>query len=136
MEQLFQEEISSMNKFRYSLIKKINEAEENIVGHRPNTDAISKKVDELGDEIYTYIKSYHESLPVDFVMEQLANLGHCICLLYDDNGHWVFSSAGFQNVPMSDEPEDIDTQFFVKAKEWKNTIREALNDYLNEDNDE
>jgi hypothetical protein len=31
-------------------------------------------------------------------------------------------------------PIDIQTTFFVEAKDWKNTLREAINAYLDSDN--
>ena len=47
-------------------------------------------------------------------------------LLNDDNGHWAVKFDGFQNVPMGDEPEDISTTCFIEARDWKESIYEAL----------
>jgi len=47
-------------------------------------------------------------------------------LISDDAGRWAVSTAGMQNMPNPDEPIDIMTSFFVEAKEWKLTIREAI----------
>ena len=55
-------------------------------------------------------------------MENLQGAG----LINDDNGHWAVSETGMQTVPSPDGPCDIDTNFFVEAKEWKPTIRQAL----------
>lgn len=49
-------------------------------------------------------------------------------LLSDDFGRWAVSGNGFQNVPESDGPSDIQTTFFVKANNWKPTVREAIDD--------
>jgi len=58
--------------------------------------------------------------------ESLAEIGYCPNLLNDDNGNWAVKFDGFQNVPMGDEPEDISTTFFIEAKDWKDSIYEAL----------
>ncbi len=58
--------------------------------------------------------------------EKLAEIGCCPNLLNDDNGHWAVAFDGFQNVPMGDDPEDIATTCFIEAKDWKNSIYEAL----------
>jgi len=132
----FQDEIDAMNRFRCSLIDKRNshyneESEEyNKDGYDRKED--EKKIDELAEEIEKYIKAYFEQLPFDFIMEQLANLGQCPNLLNDDNGHWAVTGDGYQNVVCGDEPEDVETTFYVEAAEWKNTPKEALYNYLNE----
>jgi len=126
---VFQDEIDAMNKFRYSLLKTLNE-EKNTPEKREDLDY---KIDELAKEIEKYIKLYFDQLPIDFIMEQLANLGQCPNLLNDDNGHWAVTCDGYQNVVFGDEPADVETSFFVVAKDWKNTPREALLTYLNEE---
>jgi hypothetical protein len=38
---------------------------------------------------------------------------------------------GIQNVPDDEDgPQDISTSFWVEAKDWKPTIREAIDAYL------
>jgi hypothetical protein len=56
----------------------------------------------------------------------------CAALVNDDNGHWAVSTTGMQNVPMQDTPEDIQTTFFIEAKDWKDSIREAILEFKNE----
>jgi len=46
-------------------------------------------------------------------------------LVSDDAKHWAVVCDGFQNVPMN-TPSDIQTTFFIKKKEWKKSIREAI----------
>jgi len=53
-----------------------------------------------------------------------------IGLINDDNGHWAISGDGVQNVPMSDEPVDIDTTFFIAADDWFETAREAIDNEM------
>jgi len=47
-------------------------------------------------------------------------------LVNDDNGHWAVKFDGFQNVPKGNEPDDISTTCFIEAKDWKDSIYEAL----------
>ncbi|OKO75187.1 hypothetical protein AC629_34290 [Bradyrhizobium sp. NAS80.1] len=45
----------------------------------------------------------------------------------DDFGRWAVSFNGAQNVPDDTSiANDICTSFFVEAKDWKPTIREAI----------
>lgn len=133
---VFEEEIESMNKFRYSLIHKRNEhwndesGEYDKDGYDSSED--EKRIDELAVTIEKHIKLHIENLSFEFIMDQLANLGHAPNLLYDDNGHWAVTSTGFQNVVM-DEPEDVEMHFMVEASLWNPTPREALIKYLSEE---
>jgi hypothetical protein len=65
-------------------------------------------------------------------LEQLAREGDCPGVIHDDNGHWAVSGDGFQEVSLGLEPHSIPTTFFVEAHLWRSSIREAINDYLNE----
>ena len=47
-------------------------------------------------------------------------------LISDDAGRWAISSGGMQNVPNLDSPIDISTVFTVDKKDWRNSIREAI----------
>lgn len=46
-------------------------------------------------------------------------------LVSDDCSHWVVATFGMQNIPKK-FPGDIDTSFFIKKKEWKKSIRKAI----------
>ena len=46
-------------------------------------------------------------------------------LVSDDLGHWAIATEGFQNVP-NKAPADINTIFYIKKKDWKKTIRQAI----------
>lgn len=59
-------------------------------------------------------------------LESLAKIGICLNLLNDDNGHWAVSCDGMQNVPLGDEPEDIQMVSIVVAEDWKESIYDAL----------
>ena len=47
-------------------------------------------------------------------------------LVNDDNGHWAVSYDGFQNVVTGKRGHDVQTAFFIKAKDWKQTPRKAV----------
>ena len=46
-------------------------------------------------------------------------------LVSDDAGHWAVVTNGVQNIP-DRHPGDIATSFFIKKKEWKPSVREAI----------
>jgi hypothetical protein len=66
-------------------------------------------------------------------LERMDDEGACPAVLSDDNGHWAVSFEGVQNCPDGCEPEDIHTTFFIKAKCWKDTIREAIDAAMKDD---
>lgn len=51
---------------------------------------------------------------------------HGAALINDDNGHWTVCWTGMQNVPEGEAPCDIQTTFFVEAKDWHEDIRAAI----------
>lgn len=89
------------------------------------------EIDEKAQELADLIRKNSDELDFDFIMEQLAHLGQCVCLLNDDNGHWAVTADGYQNV-VTGRPKNLVTQFFVEAKQWKSTPRKALKQYLSE----
>ena len=53
-----------------------------------------------------------------WVILKMVENGGAPALINDDNGHWALAFDGMQNVPMGDEPCDIDTCFFVEKDMW------------------
>ena len=53
-------------------------------------------------------------------------------LINDDNGHWALVFDGWQNVPMGDSAVDIASTFFIEANLWRGTIREAIDERIDE----
>ena len=47
-------------------------------------------------------------------------------LVNDDNGHWAVSATGHQSIQPGPGPHDVETCFFIEAKDWKPTLREAI----------
>jgi hypothetical protein len=76
------------------------------------------------EEIVSKVKN--REINCEQAFEDLSEIGFCPNLLNDDNGHWVVKFDGLQNSPMSDEPENISKTCFIEAKDWKDSIYEAL----------
>jgi len=87
-------------------------------------------IDDLGNQILDCIKKWRYALPIEFILEELTKLGWAPCLLYDDAGHFSITGDGFQNIPSPDEKIDIQLEFYIMADQWHDTIREALDYYL------
>jgi hypothetical protein len=126
----YQDEIITMSNFRYKLIENLQQLGDS--NEKEERD-LNQKIDELSEQIQKSIRVYYDYLSFEFIMEQLSKLGHCPNLLNDDNGNWAVTTTGFQNVVYGDEPQDVNTQFFVEAKNWKPTPREALKHYLTDE---
>lgn len=122
--------IENLSKKRYKFLDEYHasydEEQEDYTMDEP------KEIDQLADEILQMIKLYKWDLPVEFILEELTKLGWAPCLLYDDEGHWAVSSEGVQSVAMGD-PIDMSMSHFIEKEDWKPTIREALNYFLNND---
>jgi len=89
-----------------------------------------EKVDKLTDKIISLIKENRSDIPLETIIEELTKLGLAPSVLYDDNGHFAISDSGMQTVSI--EKDDVDMVFWVEKNEWFNTIREALDSYLDE----
>jgi hypothetical protein len=93
-----------------------------------NTDVFTLCAREITDLKTKIAKAKRDTELLD-LLETKAKQGWCPCLLYDDNGHWAVAGDGTQNVPMDDAPCDIQTTFWVEAHQWKNSVREALEEF-------
>jgi len=125
------EEIKELGKKRNNLLD-IREAswDETILDYTNNPE---KEIDQLAEEIFAKIKENRNLLPFEFIMEELTMLGQAPNLLYDDNGHFALSGSCFQSI--SEEIDDVEMFLLVPKNNWKNTIREALNVYLDEEDE-
>ena len=93
------------------------------------------EIDKRAEEIRNFIKQYRSELSFEVIVESLTMLGAAPSLLYDDNGHFYIGGDGFQNLPTFDDSwktkeTDFQGTWFVPANGWKETIREALDAYL------
>jgi len=92
-------------------------------------------VDQLAKEILTKIYDNRDNLAVDFILESLTHLGWAPCLIYDDNGHWAISEDGVSSVSMK-ENDDTYISHHSEQSDFRDTIREAVNHYLNKSKEE
>ena len=65
-------------------------------------------------------------------LQEITNLGGCPGVINDDNGHWAVTGDGIQSIACGEDPVDVNTTFFVQASQWKKTVREAINAYVDE----
>lgn len=97
------------------------------------TNYESEEADRLRQLIRDLLFNHQEELTVEFILESLTRLGAAPSLLYDDDGHWTVGGDGMQAV-MAFEDRSKETTFdaswWVGPGRWKQTIREALRDYL------
>ena len=59
-----------------------------------------------------------------------------IGLISDDAGRWAVSTGGIQNMPDTMKAIDIASTFFVEAKDWRKTIRAAIETAIRNDEKE
>ena len=122
--------IENLSKKRYELNDKYQNSWDPVA--EKYTDEYPEKIDELAEEIFKYLKLWRRSLPFEFIFEELTKLGHAPNLLYDDDGRFAMVGDGYQTVPMG-EAIDMEMGHFVKKERWKDSVHEALDDYLDDD---
>lgn len=72
-------------------------------------------------------------ISIEDALQLLYNNNYCPALLNDDNGRWAVSFRGKQSLIAGDTPADVECTYFIEAKFWKSTIKEALVFSLKED---
>ena len=123
--------IENLSKERYGYIYERNDSWDEEAGIYSLEE--NPKIDQLADEILDLLKKLRDDLPFEFIFDELTKLGQAPCLLYDDNGYFAISASGYCSVNL--EPDNWEGSFFVQKNMWKDSIREALNYYLDEDDD-
>jgi len=86
--------------------------------------------DKVQSEILQALRTNFLNYPVDFILETLTEFGQAPNLVYDDNGLFAVSAAGYQPVVTEDEKIEGVLTVFVRKEQWHETIREALRHYL------
>jgi hypothetical protein len=119
--------IENLSKERYKYIEERNESWEEEAGHY--TIEENPKVDELGEQIFDKIKTERKILSFEFIIEELTKLGQAPCLLYDDDGHFAISEEGIQTISTNGK-DNRELYHFIEERMWQDSIREALNYYL------
>jgi len=122
-EQLYIERLSNR---RYEYIEERENSWEEEAGHYSVEE--NPDIDVLATLILEKLKEWRKNLTFEFIFEELTKLGQAPCLLYDDNGHFAISGDGFCSI--SEEVQDWAGEVFVKKDQWRKTIREALDYYL------
>ena len=108
-------EITALVKERYNLLK---------------TDEKNARVDEIQKLITNVFRKKFNDYEVDFILETLTMFGQAPNVIYDDNGLFAVSAAGYQPVVTGRQKIEGMMSVFVEKKQWKKTIRLALNHYL------
>lgn len=90
----------------------------------------SKKVDEIQVNIADAIRKNFDKYEVDFILETWTRFGASPSLIHDDNGLFAISDGGFQPVVTGKQKIHGAITVFVNRKQWKNSIRKALKQYI------
>ena len=89
-------------------------------------DTINKMLEEEAEHIKRSA-SHDDTQRIDWLEKEFG------CgLVNDDNGHWAVSYDGIQNVPAGSEASDITTSFWIEKHQWRNSVREAIDDAMDE----
>jgi hypothetical protein len=120
-----EKEIKKLSDYRYTFIDKM---EESWNEEKEDFDVIPVEIDQLGEEILSKLKEHRNELKFEFIFDELTKLGQAPSLIYDDNAHFAITSDGCQTI--SEDLEDTEIYHFVNKEAWKDTIREALDYYL------
>ena len=93
-------------------------------------ELVDIELEENTKEIKKHIKQHKDEMEIDCLIEAFTHIGLAPSILYDDNGHFAICGDGFQTISIDDEPIDTDLSFYILKEDWKPTIREAINHYI------
>lgn len=94
------------------------------------TDEGDERVDAIQTDIVGEFRKRFNDYEVDFILESLTRFGQAPNVIYDDNGLFAVSSAGYQPFVSGRQKIEGAITVFVEKKQWKKTIRLALKNYL------
>ena len=131
-------QILDLSKKRYILLDKQEES------YNEETDEYgidhNEEIDEFANQILEKIKSHRHLLTFEFIIDELTKLGYAPSLLYDDDGRFAIAHDGYQTLQNNPDEKDelgnpkglgdMSLTYFISPELWKDTIREALNYYL------
>lgn len=125
-----QNHIDNISKRRRELNDKYQNSYDPSIGEYGDyTSEYPEDIDTLADQVLDCIKKWRYALPFEFILEELTHLGWAPCLLYDDNGHFAISGEGMQSIS-PEGADDCHLSHFVEKDMWQDSIRGALNYYL------
>ena len=77
-----------------------------------------------------FIRAFRDALACKTDTKRLDHLASRFgCgVMNDDNGHWAFVGAGWQNVPMGRKPEDMQITLCIDAADWQDSLRGVIDD--------
>jgi hypothetical protein len=93
-------------------------------------DEKNKEIDEIQELITACFKKDLDSYPFDFVFETLTRFGQAPQLVYDDNGMFAITCAGYSPCVMGDERIEGSMTAFVEKDQWHKSCMEAMHHYL------
>lgn len=111
---------------KITVIKKLLDERDSIL----KEDVESKIADEYQKNIISAIKKYFDIYEVDFIIETFTRFGASPNLIYDDNGLFAIVEEGYQQAVVGNQKIEGGFTLFVKKKQWKKSIREALKYYI------
>lgn len=87
-----------------------------------------EKADEIQADILAAFRDNMSAYECDFIIETLTHFGWAPQVIYDDNGHFAITTAGYAPVP--DGLIEGAFTAFVMKNQWAESIREALEIFL------
>lgn len=114
-----------------------------LLKHRvsPTDDLPRKSYEEITIDIIDYIRKNRAELYFEDIMEALAAIGRAPQLVNNDNGGWYITDSGMNTIitdeDIINEPLAVgEFVTWVRNRAWKESIRGALYDYLDRENED
>jgi len=91
-----------------------------------------KVASDIEQNVLRELRDNYLKYPVDIIIQALTRLGWAPQVLYDENGMFAVSGDGMAPVVTGEQRLEGHMTTFVGSHQWFPTIREALQQYLNE----
>lgn len=88
------------------------------------------EADRMRDEILKKLNEIKTNAPVDFLLEVLDELGYGSSVINNDNGKWGVVDTEICGVNVNNELCDYSSTVFLLGESFKDTLREAVINYL------
>lgn len=93
-------------------------------------NADDPEVDQLSNQIIQQMTDDFDNLECDFILESLTDLGYSPQLLNNDEGEWYITDCSIRGINR-DDTNYLNYLFINYSLKWSETIREAVQNYLN-----